>query len=813
MDFFRQLLFPGSGASAPDQPMTLAFEGLDTGWAVLLWLLIGASVAVAFLRRFPGVGGGVKWSVVGLRVLLVAILLILWVRPVFFTTVLDVIRPRFLVVVDDSGSMAIADQRRELEDRARLAIARGDLDPADFAAFRPSPAAGGNSAATAAGDHTGGGITRRELVAELITEGHFPVFQVLAERADLVFYRASELLGPATPMEGDLRGGLRQFLNSLDSSGALSPLGDHLAGAVDRHRGEPVAGLLLISDGASNAGRSLENAAEVLNRAGVPTHALAVGTRRATDLQIAALRVPRIGFVDEKVVVEARVQAYGLPASRGQARLLKEGTVVAEVGFDTPVDGEVQLTLDFTATEPGQVKLTLEIDGLPGEATLENNVREDRVSILDTRVRVFFVEQVPRWEYRYLLDFLQDDRRLALLCVMLDGDPSLYTLPNTPFVENLPNDPAKIFQSDIVLIGDVDPARLGPQRMEWIEQWVGRDGGSVVFVAGRRNLPLKYARTPFEPLLPVAPPTGISPEDYGKTSPQAKDLTRTRAGRLTPWFQLAPSTSATEAIWNRFTGVRWTAPVGALKPGAEVFLMDESVTPARPVIVRQNYGRGQVVYIGMEESYRWRSGFGGQHYGRIWGQILQSLAEERLAGASRQVQLQSAAPLYTLGETVTISGQLFQTDFTPLTVASVEGTLEYRGEDPTVPTARRLNIRREAGREGAYRIDVVPPAAGLYRFHTALDPEAAVEFEVQAPVFELAEISVQLERLAALTEATGGRLFREETLQELPPLVEGKEVEIARQKRLEVARSPTMLVLLLLVAGLEWILRRLADLK
>src|SRR5262249_40888804 len=42
----------------------------------------------------------------------------------------------------------------------------------------------------------------------------------------------------------------------------------------------------------------------------------------------------------------------------------------------------------------------------------------------------------------------------------------------------------------------------------------------------------------------------------------------------------------------------------------------------QPLIVRQNYGFGRVLYIALDSTWRWRYKVGDQHHHRFWGQVI-----------------------------------------------------------------------------------------------------------------------------------------------------------------------------------------------
>ena len=51
------------------------------------------------------------------------------------------------------------------------------------------------------------------------------------------------------------------------------------------------------------------------------------------------------------------------------------------------------------------------------------------------------------------------------------------------------------------------------------------------------------------------------------------------------------------------------------------------------------YGLGQVLYMGTDNTWRWRRNTGDQLYPLLWGQIAQKLGLHHLLGGSKRTQL------------------------------------------------------------------------------------------------------------------------------------------------------------------------------
>lgn len=807
MDWLRTFFFPGSTNSGGSST-TLTFEGLDPGWALISWILFALVLWWLHSRLIAGTPRFKRGVIVVLRLLFAAALLFAATRPVLITTLVEKVRQKLIVLVDASASMDLADLRTTPEDRARALIASGQLSPD-----------GGLSQTVPAGDAAR--PTRRAVLQSLAANNKLDLWPKLDERAELVFYSfgndATEFPPPVNA------GGVataRAFFDALPATDQTTALGESLRQVLDRHRGEPLAGIFVLTDGASNRGLAPAEAASGARGDGVPVFLYGVGVTEPKDVALVSADAPRIAFLKERVNIRVRLSSAGF---EGQPVVIAlrdpagKAPPLAETTATLPARGTVDAELSFIPDNAGELALEVAATPLEGEASTDNNVSTVRIRVLDNRVRVFMIDQEPRWDWRYLLDFLQDDRRLTLKCVLLDGDPSLLKLPDTPFIAALPDDRAALYESDIILLGDVDPARLGRERMQLIRDWVDQAGGGLVFLAGPNHNPRSYLGTPLEPLLPVVPLSGPV-EQLAARHPEPAKLALTAAGARSPLLRLSEKPAENAALWRNFEGIRWTAKVARARPGAEVLLVDP--TPSRstpsgpgPVLARQRFGRGEVMYFGFNETYRWRSGLGGKYYAQIWSQVFQALSLERLSGASKQVQLRVDRPEYQLGERVVISGRLYQPDFKPLVADVVPARAEFTPEGATAPVQQEVMLRPVPEEAGGYRAEFTPAIPGRYKFFTLLDATAVVEFDVVQPRLEQADAAMNLPLLEATASAAGGKLLREENLHELPALLEDKSGSVTSLKRLELAYSPVLLALILLFACAEWLFRRLNRLK
>src|SRR5262249_36765103 len=126
-------------------------------------------------------------------------------------------------------------------------------------------------------------------------------------------------------------------------------------------------------------------------------------------------------------------------------------------------DNEVRLVIDAPA-KPGEVKLSLRVDPLPGEMSKANNEIATYITVTKEGVSVLFVDK-PRFpEPQLICDALTSDPRIRL-----------FVPPGWRRTDEVAPDQADLFQFDkqhydVIILGDVTAKRLAPGNPQALHQ-------------------------------------------------------------------------------------------------------------------------------------------------------------------------------------------------------------------------------------------------------------------------------------------------------------------------------------------------------
>lgn len=789
--------------------------------ALVALLAVGCGALAWWMYRQPeaGISRARRACLVGLRGLFFWLLLLLFLRPVLSFNVEGTIRRSLVLLLDGTSSMMIKDPRQDADLR-RAAIGTGRLEPnaglAQSGTIDQSPGPDIRQ------------ISRIDLLKTVLKNPRLDLLPALAKEYDLspfLFGQSVKDLvkpaavnaltnGPASPPDNPF-----DWVDSLSADVPQTAIGDSIRDLLSRKRGQPLAGILLVTDGANNKGALPREVARLARQEDVPLYIYGIGITSPRDIIVADLFAPEVAFVKDEIQATVRVRAQGMIGQSARLQLRLDAVLVDEEDLAFTADGEMVVTMKFVPQQKGNFVLSASVDSRSDETVKDNNSIGKQLRIVDDKIKVLLVEQNPRWEYRYLQAMLLRDRRIESKTLLFEGDPSIARGKDTPYLEKFPERREELYQYDLVIMGDVDPKNFTPTQLENLGEFVSRFGGSLILIAGKRFAPHAYRRSVLERMLPVefdlAPAEGAG--EVAAEKPVRLELTA--AGRSSAMLRLADVESENLERWRNLPPIYWAARVSRAKPAAEVLLVDsDPVKETRhgkmPVMALQRYGSGQVLFIGTDNTWRWRKNVGQAYYVILWGQTIQRMALPRLLGGSKRTQLSTDHQNVLTGDRVTVYGRLFSAGFEPMTDPQVRAAYSLREPPPGAASVEtEVILRALPDQPGVYRGEFVAPAPGAYQFFVLHDRDTPLDFTVNEPRFELGDTAMNESLLREMAVSSGGAFFREEDLKDLPQKIGLKTERVRAPMEAEIWSSWSYFLALLLVVTAEWILRKWSQLK
>jgi uncharacterized membrane protein len=731
-------------------------------------LVLLAFVYFAYVRPRMRLGGQTRVGLIALRSALFLLILFLLLKPVVIVPSVIPRSSTVALVADDSRSMQMTDAGNG---RTRLDAMRGAL---------------------------------------FNTEGPFQ--QRLSEKFKTQAYGFSNQLNNIGVGE------------ELTGEGLSSDVGGALAEAARRSTGAPLAAIVLVSDGAANAGTDLAAELRNLRARGLPVYTVGVGSaRRPADAELVRVNLPRRVLVGSSVEVEAFVRASGYGATKVRIAASEDGRAVRTEEF-TLRGGEVEVVrMELVPATAGTHRYTFDVQPLADELTLENNRREALVEVIEGPLRVLYVEGEPRWELGKLRDALsRGEKNVELVSLLRTGENKLYrqgVSGEAELAEGFPKTEEELFAYDGLMLGSVEASFFSIEQLRAIEAFVARRGGGLLATGGRYAFGGGgYAGTPVADALPVTlaqRAAGATQESNPNVSAPAFKAQLTARGASHPVTRLSDDRQQSQKTWNELPPVSVPEAPSGVKPGATVLLeARRAATGGRgasgPVtlLAQQRYGRGQALAFTASDTWRWRMRMDSKSnaHENFWRQMLRYLVQ----GTPRQFEVAAEQDVYAPGDSVRIVADLRDKKFNPATDArAVARITKPSGASVEVPL--RFTARDEANvyvgefksdELGRHRVELTASGSSIG------EAAAQSEFLVAELNREFYDASLNEELLKRIAAETGGKYY---TLDEAGALVDDltyRQTDNSRPVTKDLWDMPVNFLLLVGLLSGEWFLRK-----
>jgi uncharacterized membrane protein len=728
-------------------------------WLLIAFIAIVLGLLVYFLYIRAGyrINSKSKWGLIALRASLLALLLILLMRPVVVVPSIIPKSTSVAVLGDDSRSMQLADENN----RSRIEAAK-----------------------------------------EILSSNH-QFARGLNDKFKVNLYGFSK---GATKIKD---------ATELKAEGAATDLAGALREAVKDSTGTALSAVVLISDGGANTPRDVGAELRDLRAKNIPVFTVGVGNpARFKDAEMARVTTPRRVLVGSAVSADALVRLSGYGNSKISLAVSEDGRVVKTQQFDVKGSESQTVTIEYTPTSPGSHRYTFEVKPLDGETTLENNAQDSLIEVVNANPKILYIEGEPRWEYGKLrFSLSKNEKNLVLVSVLRSADGKFYRQgveSGSELTSGFPTTTEELFSYQGLVIGSIEANFFSYDQLKNIELFAARRGGGVLALGGPRSYDAgKYASSPVADLLPLILNDQIEEPEMQVASNYKAVLTP--RGRTHAVTRLNEDRAVSAKAWDELPPITIPEVLNQSKPGATIILEARNINDRNrvvPLLAEERYGRGRTMALTTNDTWRWRMEMDSKNssHETFWRQLLRYL----VSTTPNQYEVASERDVYAPGDVISLRSEVNDKKFDPVTDAQVTARVT-KPSGGTVEVPLKINYSEQIS---DYRNEFTPDENGLYRIEMralrggAVLGTAQSTFLITDRTREFHTAAQNVELLKRVAAETGGKYFTlsnaNDLLDEIT-MLEGKNSERVSK---DLWDMPINFLLLIGLASAEWFMRK-----
>ncbi len=651
-----------------------------------------------------------------------------------------------------------------------------------------------------------GGRARFEFVRDHLLNSDADLRRALEEKFKVRFFRFSESAE-------------RLHDGKLSSAGTRTNLTIALQRAREELADVPVAGLILVSDGADNAAGPLSETLLDLRNRQMPVFTVGLGQERfARDIEITRVEVPASVLEGSSVVASLAIRATG--AGRVPLKLTVEdsGRILSTQDVEITEADSSAVRVAIRADEPGARLLRFKVAPIDGEQVIENNEFDIALDVVGRREKILYFEGAARFEAKFLRRAVEEDRNLQVVTLERTSKDKFLRLDVDDAEElaaGFPRTREELFAYRGLIIGGVEASFFSVDQIRMITDFVSQRGGGLLMIGSDQTFAEGgYAGTAIAEALPVSlDAEGAERSGRGAPPFQWLKVGVTPLGAAQPVTQLAATGADNEARFKALPPLSSVNRVTRVKPGASTLLAGlapgDGSGEGRVVLAFQRYGRGRAFAFPVQDSWRWQmhSDVAAEDasHETFWRQLLRQL----VSGVGGPVVATLSSGLVSPGRPVIITVDVSDETFIRLNDATVSAIVR----NPLGDT-QEIALRWRVDKDGEYTAEFRPEEPGVHEIRVAArragrilgEDVAHVRVDESRVEFRNAEMKADL--LTRVASETGGRFYTPKTVAQLVEDLTYSPSTASVVDEKELWDMPVLFLGILLCLSTEWLYRK-----
>ncbi|MHB8338707.1 MAG: CARDB domain-containing protein [Ignavibacteriaceae bacterium] len=554
--------------------------------------------------------------------------------------------------------------------------------------------------------------------------------------------------------------------------------------------GKNIASIVIVSDGVITEGSDPTYTAAKL---GMPVFTVGIGDSTArSDVWVKNVLANDLIYAGTPTSIVAIISNTGFTNKAVTATLYEDGTQEAQQNIKLSADGVQNVNFTYSPKSSGEKKLTVVVSNTKGEFTYANNKKIFYVNVLSSKVKILILAGSPSSDLSFIKNTLRSDSNLSV---------NSYTqISADHFLEK--NFNPKIIDSTNIFFLVGFPSKTTPDDLYQ----------RIIAEISKKDKPFFITLS-----------SGI---DFQRLKGLQSELGFTFNNINPDYLEIQPNVSAGEEnnpllqnnsnnildAWNNLPPVYQPNVDFKAKPESDILsqIKINNVPINKPLILTRRLGDKKSISILAKDIWRWKLGTAMKNLDLFDRFILSSVKWLNAKGNNKQVTIKTTKKVYSLGENVEFTGQVYDQTFNPVSNSEVTINISGGGGKSQI----QLNSIGNGLYEGSFQTN----NAGDYKYsgYASLNGKSIGK---DSGSFNLGEVDIEMinprmnyDFLNLLANQTNGKFFYNSDYKHLFDILKNLDKESSKE-RIETSEiylwsNEWLLVVVIILFGMEWFFRK-----
>jgi hypothetical protein len=547
-----------------------------------------------------------------------------------------------------------------------------------------------------------------------------------------------------------------------------------------------ISAITIISDGVITEGSNPVFTAEKM---GIPVFTIGIGdSTKRNDVEIKNVLYNEYIYTGTPTSIVISVANKGFAGKNVTLSLFENEKPVEQKNIILNEDGIQNEEFIYTPREGGEKKLSVVVSPLAGEFTTANNKKVFFINVLSNKIKIVILSGTPSPDMTILKTVLQSDENLSVSSLT-------YIAPGRTVEKN---NPERITDSADIFFMVGFPSREVPDDL--IKRVLAKNKPFFFVLTDAVDFnKLKYFQSDLAFTI-NRPGQGFTEVQPNISLNQTKNplLQNNSSDNINAWNNLPPALQPN----NEYIA----------KPEAEVIarIKANNIPLNSPLILTKRIGSKRSVTVLAKDIWRWKLQTAVKDLDLFDRFISNSVKWLHSSDEEKQVKIKTSKKIYSLGEEIEFSGEVYDELFNP--VSDAEVIVNISGSD------QKNEIKLTSLGSGLYEGKFQGNKPGDYSFSGSAI-EGQKKLGADAGKFNIGEIDIEMmdarmnyEFLSSLAGQTGGKFFTYNNYFQLFDILNKINRESAKEKinvsEINLWSDEWLLGLTILIFSIEWFIRK-----